>query len=252
MASRYEPLEGQEHGEDALEPPASAEPAAPAQSADAELSAQPNELAEERAPLVRDAEAGEGSAAAVERDGVQGEEHLEIYEIREKKRPGCCARCCFALKEYKIRGFRLPQFLGLGASLVLPTADAWLDWSVIIKWYLDGDVHWAEAGLGINLVSGAISGLLLGLVLTEDANARKGMSKRKAYPLGVLIGLPGLAPVAMAALALYDRNAKGGPSVLKWFKAFELIFESLPQSVLQCAILSIRGAHSELTRVACC
>ena len=76
--------------------------------------------------------------------------------------PGRCARRCYALRELKIRGFRLPAFLGLGGSLVLPTADAWLDWSVTIAWYLGGDVHWAQAGLTINLVSGALSGLLLG------------------------------------------------------------------------------------------
>ena len=129
MATSYEPLEGQEHAEGALEPPAAAEREAPAQSAAvAEPNTQPNQLAEERAPLVADAEAGEGSAAGVEREGVQGKEQLTVDETREKKRPGCCARCCFALKEYKIRGFRLPQFVGLGASLVLPTADAWLDW----------------------------------------------------------------------------------------------------------------------------
>ena len=81
------------------------------------------------------------------------------------RRPSRLRKCLFALCAYQIRGFRLPQFLGLGGSLVLPTADAWLDWGVIIKWYLQGDVHWAGIGLIILLVSGALSGLLLGKML---------------------------------------------------------------------------------------
>ncbi len=173
-------------------------------------------------------------------------EHGEQLPEDSRKTPGCCARCRFALSrkmdsikqkldrqmDYEIRGFRLPQFLGLTGSLVLPTADAWLDWSVTITWYLNGDVHWAEAGLSINLLSGALSGLLLGAALTK--HPKTNMPAARAYPLGVLLGLPGLAPVAWAAVTLYEEDTDEGPLGLKFFKAAELVFESLPQSVLQC------------------
>ena len=43
---------------------------------------------------------------------------------------------------------------------------------------------------------------------------------------------------AFAAQTLYDRDAKQGPQGLKFFKAFELIFEALPQSILQCVSLT--------------
>ena len=115
---------------------------------------------------------------------------------------------------------------------MLPTSDAWLDWSVIIKWYLGGDVHWAEIGLSINLLSGALSGLLLGKMLSEKLE----MERWKAYPLGLLIGLTGLAPVAFAALLLYTsgESDNSGLEELKYFKAAELVFEAMPQSILQC------------------
>ena len=248
----YQPLEGQPDGQ-RQEPPhthrqsstSSTAPRDPAHPRDQRRqhrdgaeephTAQPNERteeqAEERAPLVGgDAEAGrDGSeAAGVERGGVRGAGPGVGAPGRER---GCCARRCFALRECKVRGFRLPEFLGLCGSLVLPTADAWLDWSVTIVWYLRGDVHWAAAGLTINLVSGALSGLVLGLVFHDGGDL---MGKCKAYPLGVLLGMLGLAPVAWAALVLYWRDTLRGPDGLKLFKALELVFEALPQSVLQC------------------
>eukprot|EP01045_Picozoa_sp_COSAG04_P004427 COSAG04_NODE_192_length_20873_cov_26.172957_3_plen_276_part_00 len=180
----------------------------------------------ERAPLVGDVD--EESAAGVGREAVPGD-----GAPRDQRKPaGRVRRCCFALCECKIRGFRLPDFLRLLRALVLPTSDAWLDWAVLIEWYLDGDVHWAEAALSINLVSGALSGLLLGKMLCEKLE----MGRWKAYPLGLVVGVPGLAPVGFAALLLYTTGEEdnSGLQQLKWFKALELVFEAMPQSILQC------------------
>ena len=153
----------------------------------------------------------------------------------ELRRP-CCAsgrRCCFELREWfantEVRGFALPQFLGMLGSLALPVADAWLDWSVIIKWYLQGDVHWAEVGLTILLISGVVSGLMLAGMLINS-----GWHACCAFPFGLLAGVTGLAPVAVAAFALHDEDVEKGPQKLKIFKALELVFEALPQSILQC------------------
>ena len=65
----------------------------------------------------------------------------------------------------------------------------------------------------------------------------------KALAAGLLIGIPGLAPVAWAALTLYTHGmplgnddpdaALIGPVFLKFFKGLELAFEALPQSILQ-------------------
>ena len=141
----------------------------------------------------------------------------------------------------------MPDFLGMLGSLTLPVSDAWLDWSVTIAWYLNGDVHWFEAGLTINLVSGALSGLGLAVVLLEGEyfNGFECEVFAKAVAAGLLIGIPGLAPVAFAALTLYahadpfgDNDKRAGPLILKFFKGAELAFEALPQSILQCVSLT--------------
>ena len=86
------------------------------------------------------------------------------------------------LCEYKIRGFRLMQLLKLLRALVLPTSDAWLDWAVLIKWYLQGDVHWAEVGLTILLISGALPGLVLASTLTNKLLTNNPPDQRRGAP----------------------------------------------------------------------
>eukprot|EP01045_Picozoa_sp_COSAG04_P004436 COSAG04_NODE_192_length_20873_cov_26.172957_12_plen_1541_part_00 len=204
----------------------------------------------ERARLVSDAESS--NAAGLERDSGRGESRKKVQPPRKS---GRCVRCqdrWFELREYKIRGFRLLDFLKLLGSLALPTSDAWLDWSVIIKWYLGGDVHWAETGLAINLVSGTLSGLLLASMLHEKL---ENMDWSKAVPLGLLVGLAGLAPVGFAALILHleGHDDNSGLQQMKQFKALELVFEALPQSILQCATSLLRlGTTQVLIPSSCC
>ena len=190
---------------------------------------------EELAALEAEAGLEDKESAAVKPGG--GAPGSPVDERHEKK-PGRCSACLFELCEYKIDGFRLPQFLALLRAVILPMADAATDWGVTINWFLDGDTGWGTAGLSIMLVSGTLSGLILGLTLDEMWKERNpGMGWEKAVPLGLLIGLSGLAPVAVAALALHDRDTEVGTLGLKYFTVLELIFESLPQSILQCVIL---------------
>ena len=129
---------------------------------------------------------------------------------RATKRPRClcCRQCLFELREWfaktEVRGVRLPHLIG---SLVLPVSDAWLDWGVIIEWYLQGDVHWAEVGLVILLVSGTLSGL--GLVSMFGKNV-------PGPGVGVVplcLGVTGLAP--MGALVLHTKDAYEGRILLR-------------------------------------
>ena len=155
--------------------------------------------------------------------------------------PGYTA-CLFQLREYKICGFRLPQFVELFVELsVMPTLDFYFDWSVVIKWILDGDVYWATIGLKINVISGVVAGLVLGWMLAQypvkgprTSRSRLGWAKWKAYKVALLIGIMGLAPAAMTVLTLRTRDVYHGPKKLMFFKAAELIFQALPQSILQC------------------
>eukprot|EP01045_Picozoa_sp_COSAG04_P002611 COSAG04_NODE_96_length_26486_cov_136.642817_15_plen_1257_part_00 len=158
-----------------------------------------DEEAGERAPLV-DEGAGSEVVVAVERDAIPDgqEQHEEgqlegagarfaksskLSSMREatkrtkriivtqrlerdarrtcRARRRRCKLCCFELCERKVRGYRMPQFLQMLGGVAAPTADAWLDWGVTIAFYLSGDVHWFEAGLTINVLSGLLSGGLL-------------------------------------------------------------------------------------------
>eukprot|EP01045_Picozoa_sp_COSAG04_P032426 COSAG04_NODE_6352_length_1349_cov_1.920800_1_plen_368_part_10 len=149
------------------------------------------------------------------------------------------------------------------AACTLPISEAATDWSVVYQWFLAGDTGWFKIGLSINLVSGAISGLILGWMLLDGTAGLGlivpygGMKWWKALPLGLLVGLPGLAPPAWAAIALYTKDVEEGPQILKAFKAAELVFEALPQSILQCVPYSrvsasllprIRGSERSLLR----
>eukprot|EP01045_Picozoa_sp_COSAG04_P004117 COSAG04_NODE_175_length_21521_cov_167.404071_9_plen_1287_part_00 len=176
-----------------------------------------------------------------------------------------CKLCCFELCEIKVRGYRMPDFLQMLGGVAAPTADAWLDWGVTIAFYLSGDVHWFEAALAINLLSGLLSGGLLGWLLRypeksptakrfpgdlpgakQKFKAERQLRVAKArwqntLPPVLVLGLPGLAPTAWTSMLLRaDGDAlrtitdfAGGAKVLKLFKVAELIVEMMPQSILQ-------------------
>ena len=141
---------------------------------------------------------------------------------------------------WKISGtYRLPAFIGLICSLVLPTVDVATDWAVTVSFYLDGEMDLFKTGLIIQLMCGFIGGLLLsGMDLTE----KLGMSAGRAYPLGILLGLIGLAQLAHAGIGL-SGNMSSAHTLerLKLYKAIELVFEALPQSLLQAWVGVTRG-----------
>jgi hypothetical protein len=149
-----------------------------------------------------------------------------------RRRPGCRKRCGIRTKrclEREWRGATVPQLVLLIGSIVLPLMDAGSDWAVTISFYYSDDVAWFKAGLSIQVISGFVSGMFLGMVYSSDLQ----VPKRYAYPFSLLVGLPGLAPAAWAMTSLYLQDANVGAVGLKYFKIVELIFEALPQSVLQ-------------------
>jgi hypothetical protein len=157
---------------------------------------------------------------------------------------GCASgrACLLRVCARKVRGFELPAFLSLLASLVLPSMDAASDWAVTLSWY-PGDMGWFTAGLTIQLFGGIISGAMLAWMLREGENDIGGASITRttrggnmhaclAVPLGLTLGLVGLAPAAMGLLALWSADPHA-LNFLKIFKVLELVFEALPQLVLQ-------------------
>ena len=141
---------------------------------------------------------------------------------------------------WKISGtYRLPAFLGLLCSLVLPTVDIATDWAVTVAFYLDGQMDWFKIGLIIQLVCGFIAGLLLA---GNDLTEKLGMSQRRAYPLGALIGMVGLAQLVHAGIGLSGKMSSAHTlERLKLYKAAELVFEALPQSLLAAWVGVTRG-----------
>ena len=160
--------------------------------------------------------------------------------------PRGCERgraCALRLCARKVRGFELPVFLSLLSSLLLPSMDAASDWAVTLSWYDSGDYGWFTSGLIIQLLSGTISGAMLTWMLREgehDIGGKSitrttrggGMNTGAAMPVGMVLGMLGLGPAAMGALVLWSRDPNA-LNFLKVFKVLELVFEALPQLVLQ-------------------
>ena len=123
---------------------------------------------QEQAPLAgvsrRDAEPAE---AAAQQQPAGGGESVG----QQKTRRPCRKRCVWWLQTRKVRGLRLPAFLGLLGSLVLPEMDAVSDWLVTIDFYEGGDMGWFEASLTILVVSGGFAtlGLIFVVFFLHDA-----------------------------------------------------------------------------------
>ena len=128
--------------------------------------------------------------------------------------------------------------------------DFWTDVSVTLAWRASGDEGWFNAGWLILLIGGGQSGYLLWIFvagrLAGDSKPRRWAKLAAALPLCLALGLVGLAPVVAAVLLLRD-SARGdetvgkdgltatkrGMKTLKWLAFIELIFETIPQSILQ-------------------
>jgi hypothetical protein len=146
-------------------------------------------------------------------------------------------------KQVRIRNFRVVDFAKLLLTVIFPTLDAWSDWGLVAKFFVQGDTSWGVIGLAIQLVSGAISGLCLGVYGYRSRDDM--LDEKLALGLGLLCGLTGLAPVASAALVLYSTHnrddAIDGLKFVSRTKAVLLVCEELPQLVLQVYIGTAYG-----------
>ncbi len=160
-------------------------------------------------------------------------------EHTQKTKKGCVG-CCMEFMRKELCGFELPQLAMLLASVAMPTLDAASDWAVTISFYFSGDMGWFTIGLIIQLVGGTLCGLTFAAFIFDGDEGR--FFQRHtcfAMVVGVLVGLPGLAGVAFAARTLQAgangdvQGSKSQTKLLKIFKGMELLFEGLPQSLLQ-------------------
>eukprot|EP01047_Picozoa_sp_COSAG01_P114442 COSAG01_NODE_43116_length_433_cov_0.769461_1_plen_133_part_10 len=74
-------------------------------------------------------------------------------------------------------------------------------------------------------------------IASSQEDHRKNWTRCRAAMWGLVLGLPGLAPLAWTVTIMRDADSvllrAGGAKALKLFKALELIVENVPQSVLQ-------------------
>ena len=195
---------------------------------------------------------------------------VALEEEAAKVAKPCCTRCCAAVlwvRTRRVRGFELPVLFTLGGSLLLPLTDAASDWAVTLSWYLSDDTGWFAFGLTIMLVGGLLSGALLGWMLSagrcmclcfdiaggpdarraktaaHDLGGKHGTTRGgNCHPaagcsLGLLLGGAGLGPMVMSVLALVTQGTAAekmaAVEFVQVFKVIELVFEALPQSILQ-------------------
>jgi hypothetical protein len=141
-------------------------------------------------------------------------------------------RCC---------GFLPRELVSIFFSVVLPVSDAWSDVLVLAGWWATDETDWLTIGIIIHLIAGTLSGCLC--AAWELSPRASGAMAACWFPIAMVLGVLGLAPVASALVTLSD----GGRDTdreqierdfffLKSIKAIELVFESLPQSAVQCYV----------------
>ena len=122
-------------------------------------------------------------------------------------------------------GFSPSQRFFIVTSTIMPVADAWTDWALIIKWYyqlVDGTTEWDGGGadggdtavrarwswflaaLAIQMLSGTMTGALLANSELQDIFNKRCPYDIFAYPFGIMAGVLGLAPRVEAGITTYD------------------------------------------------
>ena len=136
-------------------------------------------------------------------------------------------------------------------------ADTWTDWAVVVHWYMNGDTNWARIGLAINLISGVLSALVLWIPHLATRRKSTDSMPNEEFDLDVLssvgesnfsfstnliFGAAGLLPLCFVLSSCDDcdnhqhsvANADRAQSAHLVIATAELLFEAVPQSILQC------------------
>ena len=99
-------------------------------------------------------------------------------------------------------GFLGSELLGIFFSVFLPLSDAWSDVAVIVGWYITDQMAWFYIGIIIHIIAGSLSGCLC--AAWELSPRSSGLMAAMWFPLGMMLGVLGLSPVASALVALSD------------------------------------------------
>ena len=95
-------------------------------------------------------------------------------------------------------GFAAVEVVSLLKTAVVASVDTCFDLVVLHGWWLAGDTGWFRAGVGIQVLSGCFMGYWLSITILPPTLPSLNPSIRKA--LGLVLGLLGLAPAAVASL----------------------------------------------------
>lgn len=156
------------------------------------------------------------------------------------------------LMEYSVRGVTVRSLLIVAQQMVMPVVQTILSWSVTVQWYRSGNTSLATASAAIHILSGILMGLVFARNLTHS---QFGVQARwyYAYPVGLLVGTPGLAkPAATFVVGLYAPNVDIAlHTQLPLFEITSLTAQTLPLAILKTSIGFVYG-WSELILVSLC
>ena len=133
--------------------------------------------------------------------------------------------------------------------------DALSDMNMIIQFILAGEKNFALVSIGFLVLSGIVSGLLLGWSLGADTTHRHRMVSTVCYShpvirylVSIALGFCGLAPAVKASVLVAKLSAmeaegeshmreeillERGRRDLGWFEVVEMLLETSPQSAVQ-------------------
>ena len=120
---------------------------------------------------------------------MTAEPEMQHIGVLSGANEGAAAVCCADIRAYtqglrlwKVFGrTRFPVFLGLLCSLTLPMLDVATDWAVTWSFYIAGDLNWFKTRLTIQLLSGALSGILLAAIDFHEKLGKLPLTLRLEY-----------------------------------------------------------------------
>lgn len=139
--------------------------------------------------------------------------------------------------ENTVWGVTVHLSLTVAYQMAMPVLQTVLNWLVTLEWYRSGDLGWATSSATIYLFSGTLMGLIFARDLTH---AHFGVRARYhfAYPVGLLVGVPGLAKAAATfAVGMYAPDVERVMRTqMPVFEIMELLTGALPAMVLKASI----------------
>ena len=138
----------------------------------------------------------------------------------------------------------------------MPVIDMISDWAATLSFYANGDTEWFKAALSFQITAGGLMGVVLGMYAAGVVGPRVNMFREggewdgclalfTVIPVSTLLGVAGCALPVLCILAVRDQQRTLLEIPLLVLTALELLFEELPQSVLQTYVGAAYGEGAD-------